>query len=168
MNPLLIALRQPEYLHVLLNPLPVYGLSMGGLALIVGLAMRSRPAIVTALVVVLVCAASAWPVYVLGHQAYEIVNAMGDTAGAAWLTEHRARAEKLIWTFYVLVALAACALGLPVRWPKSGLPLAAATLLGTFAVLAAGGWIAYAGGKVQHHEFRFGPPPTAAPAAIGD
>lgn len=141
---------------------------MGALALVIGLALRSRPAVVTALVVVLVCAASAWPVYVLGHQAYEIVNAMGDADGAAWLSEHRARAEKLIWSFYGLAVLAACALGLPVRWPRSGLPLAAATLLGAMAVLAAGGWIAYTGGKVQHHEFRFGPPPNAVPERVDD
>ena len=162
-NPLFIALRQPEYLHVLLNPLPIYGLSMGVLALAIGLAMRSRPAVVVGLAVVLVCAAAAWPVYALGHQAYEIVNAQADVDGAAWLGAHKARAEKLVWTFYVLALLAACAIGVPRRWPKSGLPLALATLLTAVAVLGAGGWIAYTGGKVQHREFRFGPAPVVAP-----
>ena len=47
----------------------------------------------------------------------------------------------------------------PVRWPKTLLPLAALTLLGALAVLGAGGWIAYAGGKVRHIEFRRGVPP---------
>ena len=32
----------PEYVHVLLNPLPVYGLGMGVLALCAGLLARSR------------------------------------------------------------------------------------------------------------------------------
>ena len=36
---------------MLLNPLPIYGLAAGVLALVVGLAMRSRSAQVTALVV---------------------------------------------------------------------------------------------------------------------
>ncbi len=37
-------LRQPEYIHVLINPLPVYGLAMGLLGLIVAFFLRSRPA----------------------------------------------------------------------------------------------------------------------------
>ncbi len=34
----------PDYLHVLLNPIPVYGLAMGIIALLVAFALRSRPA----------------------------------------------------------------------------------------------------------------------------
>ena len=37
-------LEQPEYLHVLINPLPVYGLAMGVIGLIIGLVLRSREA----------------------------------------------------------------------------------------------------------------------------
>lgn len=162
MDSLLTALRQPEYLHVLLNPLPVYGLSMGALALACALVLRSRAAAIPALIIVMLCAASAWPVYVLGQNSYEIINATGDADGSAWLGEHKARAEKMVWTFYVLGVLAACALGVPFRWPRSGMPLTAATLLTAVAVLGVGGWIAYAGGKVRHREFRFGPAPAAA------
>jgi len=53
---------------VLLNPLPIYGLAAGVLALVVGLAMRSRSAQVTALVVILSCALSAWLVYQYGER----------------------------------------------------------------------------------------------------
>ena len=35
-------LGDPEYLHVLLNPLPVYGLAMGLLGLVIALVSRSR------------------------------------------------------------------------------------------------------------------------------
>ena len=35
-------LKQPEYVHVLLNPLPVYGMVCGILALIVALFLKSR------------------------------------------------------------------------------------------------------------------------------
>jgi hypothetical protein len=35
---------QPEYIHVLINPLPVYGLAMGVIGLIIALTQRSRPA----------------------------------------------------------------------------------------------------------------------------
>ena len=37
-------LRQPEYIHVLINPLPVYGLAMGLLALIIAFFLKSRRA----------------------------------------------------------------------------------------------------------------------------
>ena len=152
-------LTQPEYVHVLLNPMPVYGLATAALALAGALAFRSRPALVAALALVALTAASAWPVYVYGKQAYEVVNTTVDPGGQDWLNAHKHRAEKLIWTFYALAALAAAGIAAPVRWPKTLLPLAALTLLGALAVLGAGGWIAYAGGKIRHIEFRRGVPP---------
>ncbi len=63
MKPFLDGLSQPEYVQVPVNPLPLYALAAGVLALVVGLAMRSRSAQVTALVVILSCALSAWLVY---------------------------------------------------------------------------------------------------------
>jgi hypothetical protein len=37
-------LSQPEYVHVLINPLPVYGLAMGVFALLIAFIARSRRA----------------------------------------------------------------------------------------------------------------------------
>ncbi len=147
------------YLHVLLNPLPVYGLATAALALAGALIFRSRPAVLTALALVVVTAGVALPVYVLGQRAYETVNTTVDPAGQEWLDAHRHRAEKLVWTFYALAALAGAGIVAPLRWPGSLLPLAALTLLGALAVLGAGGWIAYAGGQVRHFEFRHGEEP---------
>src|SRR5262245_12239296 len=89
-------LHQPEYIHVLLNPLPVYGLAVG----LIGLrwwrfAFRSRAATVVALVVVFISAAAAWPVYEYGEQAYDRVLAMTDNDGQASLAAHKERAENL-------------------------------------------------------------------------
>ncbi len=61
-------LSEPEYLHVLLNPLPVYGLFLGALALGIAIISRSRAAHVTALAIIFVSAGSAWPVKILGEQ----------------------------------------------------------------------------------------------------
>ena len=132
------ALREPEYLHVLLNPVPVYGLATGALALAVALACRSRPAILIALGIVALTAASAWPVYGLGQQAYESVSTTVDPAGQDWLDAHKHRAESLIWTFYALAVLAAAGIGASFRWPKTLIPLAAAALVGALAVLGTG------------------------------
>jgi hypothetical protein len=152
-------LKQPEYIHVLINPLPLYGLSMGLVGLLIALALRSRPAKIATLTIVLISTASAWPVYEFGEQAYDPVLSMADENGQAWLKEHQARAENFIYFFYALAALTAVAILAPIKWPKSSVVLACAVLLFGSVVLGMGGYIAYAGGKIRHREFRNGPPP---------
>jgi hypothetical protein len=152
-------LRQPEYIHVLINPLPVYGLAMGLIALIISWFLKSRPAQIVALIIVLICSASAWPVYEFGEQAYDRVLSMSDEAGRAWLDEHQDRAEDLIWFFYALAVLSAAALVAPRKWPRSATPLIISVILLSAVTLGIGGYIAYAGGKVRHREFRNVPPP---------
>ena len=156
-------LRQPEYIHVLINPLPVYGLAMGLLGLIVAFFLKSRPAQIVALIIVLICAASAWPVYEFGKQAKDRVLSMENEIGQAWIEEHEDRAEDLIWLFYGLAALSAVALIAPRKWPRSATPLVIAVILLSAATLGAGGYIAYAGGKIRHREFRNVPPPPKKP-----
>jgi hypothetical protein len=156
-------LRQPEYIHVLINPLPVYGLAMGLLGLIIAFFLRSRSAQIATLIIVLICAASAWPVYEFGQQAKDRVLSMENEVGGAWLEEHEDRAEDLIWLFYGLAVLSAVALVAPKKWPRSAGPLVAAVILLGVATLGAGGYIAYAGGKIRHREFRNVPPPVKKP-----
>ena len=147
-------LRQPEYVHVLLNPLPVYGLLISWIGLIVALISKSRRAHIVTLILVFVTSISAWPVYEFGEQGYDRVLAMTDDDGHAWLDEHQARAEKFIYIFYALAALSAAAIVVPLRWPKSSVPLAIAVILLGAAALGSGCYIAYAGGKIRHREFR--------------
>jgi hypothetical protein len=152
-------LRQPEYIHVLLNPLPVYGLLVGWVGLVIGLALRSRRAQIATLTLVLLSSISAWPVYEFGQQGYDRVLSMTDEAGEAWLDEHEHRAENLIWVFYALAALSAFAIAAPIKWPKSSMPLAVAVILLGAVTLGSGAYIAYAGGRVRHREFRNETPP---------
>jgi hypothetical protein len=151
--------RQPEYLHVLINPLPVYGLGAGVVALIVALFLRNRAAHTTALVVIFISAAAAYPVAYLGHAAYDRVLSMADDPGRAWLDEHQDRGDDLVWFFYALAVLSASAIFLPKKWPRTATPLTVATLLLSILCLGLGGYIAYAGGKIRHREFRNVPPP---------
>ena len=44
-------LKKPEYLHVLLNHLPIYGAMLGALALAISLVLRSRAAPMIALAI---------------------------------------------------------------------------------------------------------------------
>jgi len=162
---LLRDLRQPEYLHVLINPIPVYGLGAGVIGLIVALFLRSRAAYITALVIVCISAGAAYPVAYLGRTAYDRVLSMADEPGRAWLDEHQDRADDLVWFFYALAGLSLAAIFLPIKWPRSATPLVIATLALSILCMGLGGYIAYAGGKIRHREFRnVPPPPEKSPA----
>jgi hypothetical protein len=159
METLLRDLRQPEYIHVLLNPLPIYGLLVAWIGLIVALVWRSRRAQIVTLTLVVICSVSAWPVYEFGQQAYDRVLSMADEDGQAWLDAHEDRAEDLIWIFYALAALSAIAIAAPIKWPRTSVSLIVAVLLLGAVTLGTSGYIAYAGGRVRHREFRNEPPP---------
>jgi hypothetical protein len=161
---LLRDLRQPEYVHVLLNPLPVYGLLMGWIALLIAIFLRSRAAKIAGLSIVFISAISAWPVYEYGEEAYDRVLTMTDDPGHAWLDEHRDRAEDLIYFFYGLAVLSAIAIFAPIKWPKSSVPLSLVVLLLGAVTFGMAIYIAHAGGKIRHKEFRNEPPPPLRPA----
>ncbi|MEN3369806.1 MAG: hypothetical protein V7609_1949 [Verrucomicrobiota bacterium] len=164
MNILWQHLSDPEYVHVLINPLPVYGLSIAVLALVLALFLRTQRLTIAALVLVFVCSMSAWPTYNYGEAAYDRIKAMSDPAGEQWLDEHMARGMKMIWMFYVLAGVAAIGLVGTVKWPRITFAVTVGTLAWSAATLGAGGYIAYAGGHVRHKEFRFEPPPQAKAA----
>jgi hypothetical protein len=161
--------RQPEYLHTLLNPLPIYGLAVGLLGLVIAVFLRSRPAQIATLAIVLISASAAFPVYVLGEAAEDRMEGIVDDAGRDWLEEHEHRAERVIYVFYLVAALAAAALFVPLRWAKFGTPLSLVVILAGCVALAAGGYIAKAGGQIRHREFRTGgPPPGSGDAEARD
>src|SRR5216110_132159 len=156
---LLRDLRQPEYIHVLINPLPTYGLAMGWVGLVIAVFLKSRRAQIATLALVLIGAVSAWPVYKLGQQSYDRVLSMADTDGQAWLDEHQDRAQNLIYFFYALTLLSAMAIVLPMKWPKSSMALTLTVIVLGGVVIGMGAYIAQAGGKIRHREFRNEPPP---------
>ena len=152
----------PEYIHVLINPMPVYGVAMGILVLGAALLARNKTAQVIGLGLVVIACASAWPVSHYGQAAYKHVRGLTDDAGADALDEHMERAEKVIWIFYATAFLGAVALVSQKKFPKAAAPLAIVTLLAAITSLGAGGWISKAGGQVRHPEFReVGMPPVA-------
>ena len=86
--------------------------------------------------------------------------AMADSDGGKWLEEHQRRAEQLIYAFYAVATVAALGLISERFAPQAAISLAiAATVLAT-ATLGAGGYIATAGGRIRHREFRYVPPPV--------
>ena len=159
-------LKKPEYIHVLLNHLPIYGTVLGATALAISLLLRSRAAQVTALILTLIAGVSSYPVFVTGQRAYKTIRSTSDDAGSDWLDEHMERAEKTIGAFYFLAALAVAGLILPIKWPKSAVPLASLTLAAAILCSGIAVYIAQAGGRVRHTEFR--PSETPTPASETD
>jgi len=161
-------LNKPEYVHVLLNPFPVYGLAVGLLGLIIALLLRSRAARVTALALVMLSAVSAWPAYEYGEAGYDRVKAMVDEEGDKWLEEHMRRGEQLIYVFYLVAALSAVGIIAEFAIPKAAVPIAIATAMLAAVNLCVGVYIAQAGGRVRHKEFRFQSPPEPNTVTASD
>jgi hypothetical protein len=151
---MLSELQNPAYQHVLINHLPIIGTAMGVLALVVGCLMRQRAALLPGLAVLFVAGVSAWPVYATGEQAYRPIRKIADDAGREWLDVHMERAEKATWVFYVMAGTAAIAGIAPLRWPRCSPLLVVFTLLAALGSMAAGAYIAEAGGRIRHSEFR--------------
>ena len=151
-------LQQPEYVHVLLNPLPVYMTAAGVLALTLAMLLHSRQAQLVALVVILVGCGAVWPVVEYGQASYDRVFAMSNHDAQQWLDIHVKRAEQSAPVFYITAVLALAAMILPWKFPKTAPALAAATLVFAVVAIGIGGWISHAGGQVRHSEFRTEPP----------
>ena len=149
-------------MHVLLNPLPIYGLGVALIALVIGLVLRDRAARVTALAIVFVGALSAWPAFYYGDTAYDRVQAVIDEDGTKWLDEHARRAENLIYLFYALAVVSVATVASEFVLPRVAVTMTVITLVLALVTLAAGAYIAYPGGRTRHREFRFEPPPEKA------
>jgi hypothetical protein len=147
-------LRKPEYVHVLLNPLPLYATAMGVFALLVALLLRSRPAQLTGLLIILVGCGSVGPVIQYGEKGYDRVKSMSNDTGVRWLDTHVKRANDAAWFFYVTAVLAVLSMIANWKFPKAGQWLTPATLVAAIVCVALAGGISYAGGKVRHTEFR--------------
>ena len=149
---------QPEYIHVLLNPVPVYGMAMGVFALALALMARSRSAEKISLVLILAVCATTWVAFHYGERGYDRVYAMSSPDAQKWLDVHAERASRLVWLFGLAAAGAVLGLVLAQKGNRFTTPVLGLVLFFSFAALIAAGWISQAGGRVRHSEFRSGPP----------
>jgi signal transduction histidine kinase len=152
-------LHQPEYVHVLINPLPVYATIMAVTALVLSTLWLHKHAQVVSLILVVIACASVWPVVYYGQAAYDNVYAMSDMAAQQWLDLHMKRAEQFQYLFYATALVAMAAIVAAWKWPRVLKHLCWAVLAMSVASISVGGWISHAGGQVRHAEFREGPPP---------
>ena len=147
-------LRQPEYMHVLLNPLPVYATAMGLIGLVLAFVLRSRQAQAIACVIVFIGSASVWPVTTYGERAEDRVKAMSNKAAISALHEHVSRADETEWIFYVTAVVASLGIIAAWKFPKILPAVTLLTILLAIACTTAAAWISQAGGQIRHSEFR--------------
>ena len=103
-------LSQPEYLHVLLNHLPIVGLAVATVATLAALLLRNRGAILISLALMALLSAAAWPVMETGEDAYSRVRPLADEDGKFALREHMYRAEDWCKLYYATAVAAVLAL----------------------------------------------------------
>ena len=159
---------QPEYLHVLVNPLLTHALPFAAMGLLLAMFGCNRGGIRIALILVLLGAAAVWPTLHYGEHGFDRVSAMTDETGGDWLLVHRHRAEQGAWVFYVTAAAALAALLVPLKWEKSLRPLAGLALLAAAGACFMAAYIAYPAGKIRHREFRHEAPPEAERRAAAE
>jgi hypothetical protein len=151
-------LKQPEYIHVVINAMPLAGMGLGAGLILAGLWLESDGMREGGLALVVLAGAITFPTIKFGQHAYDRLYDRIPLEAQQWLDVHMSRAERLQWFFYLTGALAAWALASSRMKKPSAVRQARAALVaaGLCAVLA--GWISHAGGQVRHSEFRMGPP----------
>lgn len=160
MQSFLEALKQPEYVHVLLNHLPLAGLFAALLGLLGALALRHGAGVRLGIALVSLFALSAWPVSEFGEEGFDRVLSLTDDDGAAYLKHHKDLADRWVFLFYVTAGVGTLGLAASWKWPKSLMPCAGIVAVLAASSLVAGAVIADCGGKVRHREFRIGPAPV--------
>ncbi|WP_052573333.1 hypothetical protein [Haloferula sp. BvORR071] len=142
------------HLHLLTNHIPIFVTFSGLIVMSVALRKRDHLARQIALVLVSIGNAGALLTYWLGQQSYKAVRGLADESGQDWLDLHMERAERVVWLYWLALVVSVAAL----VWCWRGRRFTAlATWAATaFAAISLGlaGWIADAGGKIRHSEFR--------------
>jgi hypothetical protein len=154
------ALQQPEYVHVLLNHLPLTGLLVAVVMLAGALILNNRQAMFLSLILVGLLSLSAWPVSEFGEDAYDRVLSMSNEDGAAYLKRHAQLAHHWVFLFYVTAGAAGLAMVVGWKSRRHFRKTSVGVLVLALGSLAAGAVIADYGGKIRHREFRYGPPPA--------
>jgi hypothetical protein len=151
-------LAQPEYVHVLLNPVPVYGMAAAVFVLAAAMATRSRSSQAIGLALVIGVVLVSWAAFHYGGRGYDRVFAMSNDDAQKWLNLHAERATTMMWVFAAAGVGAVAALTALIRRSAWSFRLVGVVLLLSVVGVVLAGWVSQAGGQVRHSEFRTGPP----------
>ncbi len=148
LNRLWSGVRDPEYLHLLLEPLPLYGLGIGLLFLIAAqLAGESKSRLLALLVITASCA-SVWPYQELREQATPRILATRDPALGPLIRAQTERRERCNWAYYAMAGLGAVTLAALLA--GKGKPLLALAAAGALALFCLSVWLHQKECEVYH------------------
>jgi hypothetical protein len=157
----------PEHLHVALNHVALTGLAVAIIPLTLALIRKDRGALLSGLLIVLICGLSTPLVTETGEKAGERLATGGagvqvDSSSAAFLDEHAERADVASAFVYSAMGLAAAGLLIMRIAPQHQYKIAALVLAGCIICTALLTWTAEAGGQIRHPEFRPAPANAAS------
>lgn len=150
----------PAHLHVAVNHLPLIGLAATLIPLLYGLIRREMHTLRVGFLMCVLFGGATTLVMFSGEEADEDIEhgsklgTLLDTSGRHWLHEHEERAEAVSWAAYATAALGLA--GLLVQWkrPQFSRPFAALALVFCMVSVLGMIWVAQAGGRISHPEFR--------------
>ena len=119
--------RDPEYLHLLLEPLPLFGLGLGLVFLIVSFVFGEVKSRMLALGVICLSCASVWPYIDLRDKATPRILATRSPEFAPLIQQQTQRRKDWSWPYYAMALLSVAALFCS-RSPK-GRPLLVAVVI---------------------------------------
>ncbi|MBX7211788.1 MAG: hypothetical protein K1X78_26015 [Verrucomicrobiaceae bacterium] len=102
--------RDPEYAHLLLESLPLFGIAAGLVFLCGSLLFRENKSRLLALLLVCVSSGSVWPYVELREKAQARVIAMHDPSFAPLIREQTSRRKDTAWAFYAMSVISGLAL----------------------------------------------------------
>lgn len=160
----------PEHLHLALNHLPFLGSGFALIPILVGLIFKSRPALISGLVIAALSGWSTGLVMDTGEKAYEryynepVASMIGE-AGHEAMELHEERAHDWSKAMYASAVVATLALAACAKFRKAEKWAAGASALLCAVSLGAGIYTAESGGKIRRPDFRTG---EAAAQPLGE
>ena len=103
------SIRDPEYAHLLLESLPLYGTGIGLLFLFAALAFREGKCRTLALILICASSASVWPYQDLRAKAQPRILATRDPSFGPLIREQAVRRSDAAWAYYCLAVISGLA-----------------------------------------------------------
>ena len=104
------SIRDPEYLHLLIEPLPLYGLGIGLMFFIIAFVFGERRCRLLALALICVSCASVWPYTDLRSKATPRILATRPPEYASVIQEQTSRRREWNWPYYVMTLFSVVAI----------------------------------------------------------
>ena len=142
------------HLHLILNHLPIIGLLFGGLLLIAGVVMKSKPITNAGLISLVIAGLLVLPAFFTGEDAEHYLEKVVPTVEHSVIHEHEEAAEFSLW---VTLVVAFSALGtLIINRKKEMVFLPWIVIMFTGIAFASLSQVAMLGGEIRHTEIRRG------------